>query len=187
VADDVRVVTGWDVVDIVRGELECRAVPQSNPEPPREHDPNVMSLAPLATHPRPDMRRPSPARFQPLAAYGQVVQLDLPLRDAVDFHRAVRVTKTLEVRRRHRHKPTCRAVDGPRSTGRRRWIDGRAVDADVRGAKRSVGVVRDKGITLEDYDQPGLKAERGIATLPGARALWFKEPDRNILSVFVRG
>jgi catechol 2,3-dioxygenase-like lactoylglutathione lyase family enzyme len=47
--------------------------------------------------------------------------------------------------------------------------------------------LRDNGITLEDYDLPGLKTDRGIATLPGATALWFKDPDGNVLNVFERG
>jgi catechol 2,3-dioxygenase-like lactoylglutathione lyase family enzyme len=43
--------------------------------------------------------------------------------------------------------------------------------------------LRRNGVALEDYDQPGLRTERGIATLPGAKALWFKDPDGNILNV----
>lgn len=44
----------------------------------------------------------------------------------------------------------------------------------------------DKGVPIEDYDLPELKTERGIATLPGAKALWFKDPDGNILNIFER-
>lgn len=44
----------------------------------------------------------------------------------------------------------------------------------------------DKGVALEDYDLPELKTEGGIATLQGGRALWFKDPDGNILNVFER-
>jgi catechol 2,3-dioxygenase-like lactoylglutathione lyase family enzyme len=46
--------------------------------------------------------------------------------------------------------------------------------------------LRAKGVALEDYDLPGLKTQRGIATLPGAKTLWFKDPDGNILNVFER-
>ena len=46
--------------------------------------------------------------------------------------------------------------------------------------------LRDEGVTLEDYDLPGLRTERGIATLPGAKTLWFKDADGNILNVFER-
>jgi catechol 2,3-dioxygenase-like lactoylglutathione lyase family enzyme len=54
---------------------------------------------------------------------------------------------------------------------------------DIEGTAKAL---RDKGVALEDYDLPGLRTERGIATLPGARALWFKDPDGNILNVFER-
>ncbi len=47
--------------------------------------------------------------------------------------------------------------------------------------------LRDKGVVLQEYDMPGLRTEDGIATLPGGRALWFKDPDGNILNVFERG
>jgi catechol 2,3-dioxygenase-like lactoylglutathione lyase family enzyme len=47
--------------------------------------------------------------------------------------------------------------------------------------------LRRKGVVLQDYEMPGLETEDGIATLPGARALWFKDPDGNILNVFERG
>lgn len=47
--------------------------------------------------------------------------------------------------------------------------------------------LREKGVVLEEYDLPGLETEDGIAALPGARALWFKDPDGNILNVFERG
>jgi catechol 2,3-dioxygenase-like lactoylglutathione lyase family enzyme len=46
--------------------------------------------------------------------------------------------------------------------------------------------LREKDVALEDYDMPGLKAEHGIATLPGGKAIWFKDPDGNILNVFER-
>jgi catechol 2,3-dioxygenase-like lactoylglutathione lyase family enzyme len=47
--------------------------------------------------------------------------------------------------------------------------------------------LRENGVVLEEYDMPGLKTEDGVATLPGAKALWFKDPDGNILNVFERG
>jgi catechol 2,3-dioxygenase-like lactoylglutathione lyase family enzyme len=50
----------------------------------------------------------------------------------------------------------------------------------------TAGALRAKGIGLEEYDMPGLKTAEGIAALPGARALWFKDPDGNILNVFER-
>ena len=46
--------------------------------------------------------------------------------------------------------------------------------------------LRERGITLEEYDIPGLRTEDGIAGLAGGRAIWFKDPDGNILNVFQR-
>ncbi len=54
---------------------------------------------------------------------------------------------------------------------------------DIEGVARDL---RDKGVVLEEYDMPGLKTENGIARLQGGRALWFKDPDGNILNVFER-
>ena len=48
----------------------------------------------------------------------------------------------------------------------------------------TVKELRDGGVVFEEYDFPGLKTEGGVATLPGARAAWFKDPDGNILNVF---
>jgi catechol 2,3-dioxygenase-like lactoylglutathione lyase family enzyme len=56
----------------------------------------------------------------------------------------------------------------------------------VQDIEATAKALRDKGVALEDYDLPELKTERGIATLRGARALWFKDPDGNILNVFER-
>jgi catechol 2,3-dioxygenase-like lactoylglutathione lyase family enzyme len=50
----------------------------------------------------------------------------------------------------------------------------------------TVKELRDGGVVLEEYDFPGLTTEDGVATLPGARAAWFKDPDGNILNVFER-
>ena len=46
--------------------------------------------------------------------------------------------------------------------------------------------LRDKGVALENYDLPALKTVGGIATPPGGKTLWFKDPDGNILNVFER-
>jgi catechol 2,3-dioxygenase-like lactoylglutathione lyase family enzyme len=46
--------------------------------------------------------------------------------------------------------------------------------------------LRESGIALEEYDMPALRTEKGIAALPGGRAIWFKDPDGNILNVFQR-
>jgi catechol 2,3-dioxygenase-like lactoylglutathione lyase family enzyme len=54
---------------------------------------------------------------------------------------------------------------------------------DIQATARAL---RDQDVSLEDYDMPGLKTDDGIASLPGAKALWFRDPDGNILNVFER-
>jgi catechol 2,3-dioxygenase-like lactoylglutathione lyase family enzyme len=56
----------------------------------------------------------------------------------------------------------------------------------VHDIEATAKALRDKGVALEDYDLPGLRTQRAIATLPGGKALWFKDPDGNILNVFER-
>jgi catechol 2,3-dioxygenase-like lactoylglutathione lyase family enzyme len=55
---------------------------------------------------------------------------------------------------------------------------------EVDDVEATVREMRDKGITFEEYDLPGLKTEGGIAEVGGSRGGWFKDPDGNILAVF---
>jgi len=50
------------------------------------------------------------------------------------------------------------------------------IDAVVAG-------LRDRGVTFEEYDLPGLKTVDGVAQLEGERAAWFTDPDGNILAL----
>jgi catechol 2,3-dioxygenase-like lactoylglutathione lyase family enzyme len=43
--------------------------------------------------------------------------------------------------------------------------------------------LRNRGVTPEEYDLPGLKTVNGIAEIEGERAAWFKDPDGNIIAV----
>ncbi|MEU6141325.1 VOC family protein [Streptomyces sp. NPDC047081] len=43
--------------------------------------------------------------------------------------------------------------------------------------------LRGRGVTFEDYDQPGLKTVNGVAEDDGMRAAWFKDSEGNILCV----
>jgi catechol 2,3-dioxygenase-like lactoylglutathione lyase family enzyme len=47
----------------------------------------------------------------------------------------------------------------------------------------AVARLRGRGVVFEEYDFPGLKTMDGIADLGYERAAWFRDPDRNILSV----
>lgn len=55
---------------------------------------------------------------------------------------------------------------------------------EVEDAEATVGEMRAKGVTFEEYDMPGLKTDGGIAEVGGSKGGWFKDPDGNILAVF---
>lgn len=46
-----------------------------------------------------------------------------------------------------------------------------------------MAALKEKGITFEEYDLPGLKTVNGIASMGNSKAAWFKDPDGNILSL----
>lgn len=43
--------------------------------------------------------------------------------------------------------------------------------------------LKGKGVTLEQYDLPGLTREGDIHIMGDTKAIWFKDPDGNIISV----
>ncbi len=53
----------------------------------------------------------------------------------------------------------------------------------VEDIEATVTELRSRGVTLEEYDMPGLKTENGIAQVGPEKAAFFKDPDGNILSV----
>lgn len=56
------------------------------------------------------------------------------------------------------------------------WSVGDAFDSIVEG-------LRSKGVTFEHYDLPGLRLEGDIHVAENFRAVWFKDPDGNILHI----
>lgn len=46
--------------------------------------------------------------------------------------------------------------------------------------KSEVARLRQNGVVFEEYDQPGLKTENGIAANGGELAAWFKDSEGNI-------
>ncbi len=51
------------------------------------------------------------------------------------------------------------------------------VDAEVKA-------LRDKGVTFEEYDMPGVEWADGVASMPGmGKAAWFKDTEGNILCI----
>jgi extradiol dioxygenase family protein len=43
--------------------------------------------------------------------------------------------------------------------------------------------LRDRGVTFEEYDVPGLKTVNGVAELDSVRSAWFKDSEGNTLAV----
>lgn len=44
--------------------------------------------------------------------------------------------------------------------------------------------LKDKGVSFEHYDMPGMKQEGDMYVGEGMKIAWFKDPDGNIISVF---
>lgn len=51
---------------------------------------------------------------------------------------------------------------------------------DIEG---EAAVLRERGVTLEEYDLPGLKTVNGIASVGPITGAWFKDPDGNVIGV----
>ncbi|MFF1876967.1 VOC family protein [Leifsonia sp. NPDC058230] len=41
--------------------------------------------------------------------------------------------------------------------------------------------LRERGVTFEDYDNPGLKTQNGVATMGDVKAAWFRDTEGNFL------
>lgn len=54
---------------------------------------------------------------------------------------------------------------------------------DVDNIEAVVEELRQKGITFEHYDLPGMHYEGDIAVMGSMKSTWFKDPDGNILGV----
>jgi catechol 2,3-dioxygenase-like lactoylglutathione lyase family enzyme len=49
---------------------------------------------------------------------------------------------------------------------------------------RTMAELESRGVTFEQYDQPGLKTdERGVFEADGFRAAWIKDPDGNVMAL----
>ena len=76
VANHVAVVTGWDVHDVVRPVDDLRSVRVEGAETTRDHESDMMDLAPFAAHARTHVLRPPPAGLGDQATHGQLAQHD---------------------------------------------------------------------------------------------------------------
>lgn len=54
---------------------------------------------------------------------------------------------------------------------------------DLRG---ELDELRSRGVTIEEYDLPGLKTENGIADMGFAWIGWIIDPGKNVLAIFQR-
>jgi catechol 2,3-dioxygenase-like lactoylglutathione lyase family enzyme len=54
---------------------------------------------------------------------------------------------------------------------------------EVEDVEAAVKDLRDRGVTFEEYDFPGLKTVNGIAEIGGVKGAWFKDLDGNILAI----
>lgn len=43
--------------------------------------------------------------------------------------------------------------------------------------------LRERGVTFEEYDQPGLRTRGGVAAMPEGAAAWFTDPEGNIVNI----
>ena len=53
----------------------------------------------------------------------------------------------------------------------------------VDDVEAAVADLRERGVTFEEYDMPGLKTVNGIAEIEGEKGAWFKDTEGNILAV----
>ena len=58
-----------------------------------------------------------------------------------------------------------------------------AITFEVEDIEREVKELEKRGVHFEDYDVPSLKTEGHIARIEGMSCAWFKDPDRNVLSI----
>jgi catechol 2,3-dioxygenase-like lactoylglutathione lyase family enzyme len=58
-----------------------------------------------------------------------------------------------------------------------------AMGWQVDDIERVVAELKERGVSFEEYDMPGLKTENSIATTGPVRAAWMKDPDGNILGI----
>src|ERR1700730_12935154 len=49
-----------------------------------------------------------------------------------------------------------------------------------------VAALKSRGVVFEEYDMPGIKTVKGIATGGGAKTAWFKDSEGNILAISQR-
>jgi catechol 2,3-dioxygenase-like lactoylglutathione lyase family enzyme len=62
-----------------------------------------------------------------------------------------------------------------------------ALTFDVDDVDSQVRELKDKGVSFEHYDLPGLERQGDVYVAQGMKTAWFKDPDGNILSLMEGG
>ena len=58
-----------------------------------------------------------------------------------------------------------------------------AISFEVQSIEKVIRELEGEGIKFEDYDMPGLKTVRGVATMGGVRSAWFVDTEGNIIAL----
>ncbi|PKQ29571.1 MAG: hypothetical protein CVT60_04670 [Actinobacteria bacterium HGW-Actinobacteria-10] len=53
----------------------------------------------------------------------------------------------------------------------------------VQDFDETVSELRERGITFEEYDMPGLKTVSGVADYDGMKTAWFKDTEGNTIAI----
>ena len=61
--------------------------------------------------------------------------------------------------------------------------DNTAATFEVEDLAEEMAALRKKQVVFEDYDLPGIKTVRGVATMGEHKAAWFKDPDANVIAL----
>ena len=61
--------------------------------------------------------------------------------------------------------------------------DDTAAMFEVKDLAQEMAALRKKKVKFEEYDLPGIKTVRGVATMGEHKAAWFKDPGGNILGL----
>ena len=65
--------------------------------------------------------------------------------------------------------------------------DDTAATFEVSDLAREMAALRTKRVVFEEYDLPGIKTVRGVATMGDHKAAWFKDPSGNVLCLHQGG
>ena len=62
-----------------------------------------------------------------------------------------------------------------------------ALQVDDGGFDGEIAKLRDAGVTFDTFDLDGINWEDGVAVMDGGKAVWFHDPDGNIINLMSMG